>query len=67
MNATITPEFLRPDQAAQLLSVSKRTLSAWQKARIVPFVKIGRKCVLFRRSDLDKAMTRFSVRALGEG
>ncbi len=66
MNVPINPEFLRPDQAAQLLSVSKRTLSAWQKARIVPYTKIGRKCVLFKRTDLDAAMTRFSVRAIGE-
>jgi excisionase family DNA binding protein len=63
----INPAFMRRAEAAQYLGVSSRTLSDWQAKRIVPYAKVGRKVCLFRRTDLDAAMARFSVRAIGEG
>ena len=59
--------FLRPAQAAKYLGVSVRCLSQWQARRVVPFIKAGRKLVLFRRDDLDSAMNRFRQAAVGEG
>jgi excisionase family DNA binding protein len=57
--------YMRRDQAAKFLGVAPRTVSEWQKRRIIPHIKLGRKCVLFKREDLVKAMERFTVKAVG--
>ena len=58
-------EFLRGQaQFAKHYHVSKRTASDWQARRIVPFMKIGRKCVLFRKRDVDAALAKFTVAAI---
>ena len=56
-------EYLRRQEAARYLSISPRTLSEWQQRRIIPYIKAGRRCVLYKRSDLDEAMGKFRVRA----
>ena len=56
--------YIRREQAARYCSVSDRTISAWQARRLIPYVKLGRKCVLFRRADLDQALARFTVDAV---
>ena len=61
----IQPAFMRRAEAAEYLGISSRTLSDWQAKRIVPFARIGRKVCLFRRDDLDKAVGRFTVKAVG--
>jgi len=62
---SIDPAFLRREDAAAYLNVSTRTISEWQKRRIIPHVRMGKKCVLFKRADLDAAMNRFTVAAVG--
>jgi len=52
--------------AALYCNVSDRTISDWQKRRLIPFIKIGRKCVLFKRSDLDKALAKFTIQSVAE-
>ena len=51
-------------EAARYARVSPRTISEWQRRGIIPFAKIGAKCVLFRRSEIDKALERFTVAAI---
>jgi excisionase family DNA binding protein len=63
--ASVNPAYLRRPDAAAYLNVSERTISDWQRKRIIPHVKAGKKCVLFKRSDLDAAMNRFTVQAVG--
>ena len=47
---------LTPDQAAEYLRLSERTLIRWRNRRVGPaWVKVGRR-VLYRRSDLDSWM-----------
>jgi excisionase family DNA binding protein len=57
--------YLRPDEAAQFLGVSKRTLSNLQKARAIPFSKLNR-VVVFKTSDIIAAVEKFRVAAVGE-
>ncbi|NCC53100.1 MAG: DNA-binding protein [Spartobacteria bacterium] len=59
--------YLRPVGAARYLGISTRCLSEWQRKRLIPYVKAGRKCVLFKKSDLDTALARLRVAAIGEG
>ena len=61
----IAEGYMRRDEAAKYLGVSPRTVSDWQRRRIIPHTKVARKCVLFKRADLDRAMDKFTVRAMG--
>lgn len=61
----LIPEYMRRDAAAKYLGISPRTLSDWQKRRLIPFIKPARKCTIFKRSELDSAMARLTVHAVG--
>ena len=59
-------DYLRGQASAgRYAKVSPRTISEWQRRGIIPFTKIGRKCVLFRKSAIDAALARFEVAAIG--
>ena len=60
-----TNDYLRRDAAAAYLHVSPRTISEWQKKRLIPFFKPAKKCTLFRRDQLDRAMEKHMVRSSG--
>jgi len=64
-NTSVDPAYLRREDAARYLNVSTRTVSDWQRRRIIAHVRVAPKCVLFKRSDLDAAMQRFTVDAVG--
>lgn len=51
---------LRPDEAAQALGVCRRTLYAWTKRGLIPYVRVGR-AVLYPVSEL-RAWLRQSAR-----
>lgn len=61
----LTSEYMRRDAAAKYLGVSPRTISDWQKKRLIPFFKPARKCTLFRRDQLDRAMEKLMVQSVG--
>jgi len=65
MNTTTPSGFVRREAVAAYLGVSVRTVTEWQKRRIIPHVKMGKKCVLFKIADLDAAMRRYTVDAVG--
>jgi excisionase family DNA binding protein len=62
---TASPYYLRPADATKLLPISRRTLSNWQRRHLIPFYRIGR-TVMFRRADIEAALERFRVNAVGE-
>ncbi len=55
---------MRAKEAAAYLRVSKRTLESWISQRIIPFARVGR-VRLFRRDDVDAALSRLTVGPLG--
>ncbi len=57
--------YLRPNQAAELLGVSRRTLSNFQRRHLIGFSKLGR-VVVFRRCDIEAALHRTRVNPVGE-
>ena len=57
--------YLRPDEAARVIGVSRRTLSAWQSARVIGFRRIGR-TVLFSVADIQSAIDRYRIAPVGE-
>lgn len=50
-------------EMAQLLSISWRALQEYRKRRLIPYVKLGRR-VLYRRSDVERALDRLTIRAV---
>ena len=62
-----TPAYLRPEQAALFLGVSVRCLRDWQRKGVLPYSKPARKVCLFAVADLQRAMQRFRIAAIGEG
>ena len=57
--------YLRPDEAAPAIGVSKRTLSEWQATRVVPFRRVGR-TILFYVPEVLEALNRYRVAPIGE-
>jgi excisionase family DNA binding protein len=57
--------YLRPDEAARVIGVSRRTLSAWQSARVIGFRRVGR-TVLFSIADIQAAIDRYRIAPIGE-
>jgi excisionase family DNA binding protein len=66
MKGKVVPAFLRPGDAAKYLGVSARTIRAWQNQRILPFSRMSKRCVLISVADLDAAVERFRVEAIGQ-
>ena len=53
--------YIRKKQAAELLGIALRTLTNWERQKVVPFRKIGR-LVLFKKSEIDRALNSFRVK-----
>lgn len=65
MKVKVTPAFLRPAEAAKYIGVSERTIRAWQNQRVLPFSRMSRRCVLISVADLDAAVGKCRVEAIG--
>jgi excisionase family DNA binding protein len=64
--ATPVPRlYLRPDEAARAIGVSRRTLSTWQSARLIGFRRVGR-TVLISVADILAAIERYRIAPIGE-
>ena len=57
--------YLRPDEAARAIGVSRRTLSTWQSARLIGFRRVGR-TVLISVADILAAIERYRIAPIGE-
>lgn len=58
---TMKPGFLRPDDAADYLSVSRRTLYNLTARGVVPASRLGPKLTLYAVADLDAAVKRYAT------
>lgn len=52
---------LRPEEAAEALGVCRRTLYAWTKQGLIPYVRVGR-AVLYPVADLQAWLRRSARR-----
>lgn len=60
--------YLSPVDAAEYLSISRKTLDRWRRAKLVSCVRIGSRVIRYRRPDLDKMMETHMIRVqLQEG
>lgn len=63
--ATAAPDQLYDElQAARLLRISRRTLQGWRlKGGGPPFVRLGLRCIRYRRADLQEFMAERTRRS----
>ena len=54
INAPTAPHMLTTEQAAEVLGMSPATLNTWRCTRkhMLPYVKVGQRCVRYRMTDL---------------
>lgn len=62
----VTDGYMRKEAAVKYLGISVRTLSAWMSRRMIPYMKMSHRVCLFSKTDLDKAMARYRINAIGE-
>jgi len=62
-----SPGYLTKQQVARHLNVSTRTIDSMMRARKLGFLRITRKLVRFRKSEVDDYLARnFRINAIGE-
>ena len=59
------PACMKSGQAARYLGISRRHLATLTAQGRVSFVRIGPRCNLFKRSDLDTFIEAHTIRARG--
>jgi excisionase family DNA binding protein len=60
------PDFLRPEELAKKLNITVRTVRSWQKARVIPYIKVGRS-VRFDPARVVEALSRFERKEIAGG
>jgi excisionase family DNA binding protein len=56
---------ISPEELAESLGVSGRTISRWQSRRVIPYYRIGRR-VLFDVAEVEHALRGYRYIAVGE-
>ena len=57
--------YLRPPAAAEYMGLSVRHVRALTRRRVLPVIRLGKRCALYARADLDRALAKFRVSAVG--
>lgn len=52
--SAVDPAFLRPDNAAWYLGISRRHLGELTRLGVIPAARMGRKCTLYGRAELER-------------
>jgi excisionase family DNA binding protein len=53
-DARVTTKLLTTDDVAEMTGLSPETLAQWRwLKKEIPFVRLGKKCVRYRQSDID--------------
>lgn len=63
--AGVTTEYMRANESASYMRVSKRTFARMKAHGKIPFIRLSPGVVVYRKSDLDRVMDRLTVRATG--
>jgi excisionase family DNA binding protein len=58
-------EAISAEELCECLGISRRTLGDWMRKKVVPYEKIGGR-VLFDVADVDRALRRFRIKAIGD-
>ena len=62
----VATQLLTYAQASRLLNVKVNTLYAWVARKVIPFVRLSRRVVRFRRDEIESWMAERSVRPVSQ-
>ena len=65
METNTNSDYMRRWEAAKYLRISPRTMARWIDRGVIPYARVGR-LTLFRRSAIDRAMEKYTVRSFGD-
>jgi len=63
-SAEVLGGLVRKRDVARAASVSPRCVENWMRAKVIPFVRISRRCVRFDLSRVLAALRKFEVREI---
>ena len=55
-------KLLTVEEITKMLGIKKSTLYSWVHAKSIPHIKIGRRCLRFRESDIKEWIASMEVR-----
>lgn len=55
-------EWMREKQLLKLLPISARSLCRWKAQNRIPYIRVGARTILFRRSDVERCLSRMTIR-----
>ncbi|MFH1476124.1 MAG: hypothetical protein ABIH24_01340 [Verrucomicrobiota bacterium] len=53
--------YLRRKEALRLYGLTNRLLASWQRRRLLPYVKVGRRTTLFKTADIESFLKKYTV------
>jgi len=56
-------ELLTPEEVARILKVDKRTIYYWIERKMINYIKVNKKVVRFRPSDVDEFLRKHTIKA----
>jgi len=66
MATTDNPALLKRPQLARAINTSTRTVDNLQRKRIIPCIRLSRRCIRFDLSAVLHALKKLEVKAVGE-
>ena len=57
-------DWMRPAEGAAYMRMSRRGFAELLARRVIPFSKLSHRVVLIKRSDIDKAIMRRTIKAV---
>jgi hypothetical protein len=64
---TPKPTLLRIGELSAELGPPVRLIRTWMSRRLIPYIKTGRRTVLFEADKVREALAKFEVKAVGQG
>lgn len=55
------PPFATKKELAALLRVSPRQIENWQAARVIPFIRIGKRCIRYSLERVFEALVQYEI------
>ena len=61
---TVGGPWMRAKELLKLVPISRRSLERLKNSHSIPYARVGQRCVLFRRSDIERWLSKRTIRAI---
>lgn len=60
--SNVPATYMRRQDVIARYALTNRLLSSWQKRRLLPYTKIGRRTTLFKIEDIESFLNKYTVK-----